>query len=54
MTSGHERAHKIVQRMIDDGQALSLTVTRLSNGDAVIDAGVKALAVLREGILSTG
>ena len=40
MISVNERAIKIVQRMIEDAEALDLAVTQLSNGTTVIDAGV--------------
>jgi len=49
MISVNERALKIVQRMIEDAEALGLTVTQLSNGTTVIDAGVSVDGSLEAG-----
>jgi methenyltetrahydromethanopterin cyclohydrolase len=51
MISVNQRAAALVQRMIEDSEALGLSVTRLANGATVIDAGVKAPGSLAAGQL---
>jgi methenyltetrahydromethanopterin cyclohydrolase len=51
MISLNERAAAIVGQMIDDAEALGLSVTRLSNGATLVDAGVRAPGSLKGGRL---
>lgn len=51
MISVNQRAAALVQRMIEDSEALGLNVTRLANGATVIDAGVKVPGSLAAGRL---
>lgn len=51
MISVNQRAAAIVQRMIDDSEALGLSVKTLANGATVIDAGVKVPGSLAAGQL---
>lgn len=51
MISVNQRAAALVQRMIDDSEALGLSVTTLANGATVIDAGVKVPGSLAAGQL---
>jgi methenyltetrahydromethanopterin cyclohydrolase len=51
MISVNQRAATVVRRMIDDSEALGLSVYRLSNGATVVDAGVKVPGSLEAGRL---
>lgn len=51
MISVNQRAAALVQRMIEDSEALGLSVTRLANGATVIDAGVNVPGSLAAGQL---
>ena len=51
MISINRRAADIVQRMIDDAEALELAVVQLENGATVVDAGVKVPGSLAAGRL---
>lgn len=51
MISVNQRAAALVQRMIDDSEALGLSVTTLANGATVIDAGIKVPGSLAGGQL---
>lgn len=49
MISVNERASKIADEMIQDGEELGVKVLKLKNGAVVIDAGIKARGSLKAG-----
>lgn len=49
MISVNERASKIADEMIQDGEELGVKVLKLKNGTVVIDAGIKARGSLKAG-----
>jgi methenyltetrahydromethanopterin cyclohydrolase len=51
MISLNQRAAAIVRQMIEDAEALGLSVTRLPNGATLVDAGVRAPGSLEGGRL---